>query len=300
MPGEDTIRKTEDGKYILKVKGEEREVTEEELFKMAQLAEGANKRFEQAAEFEKKSGELSRTIESLKQAYLLADQGDPEAFDQFLAGIGVGESTRKQKVEAFAKFWEQLRSGSTGDEEEEEEPVTRKTTKQDPAELPEIPLDKLPKPLRQTLEALGEKRFLKLMARLDREDRESDANRIYTEVFGDLEKDKVLSKIMSDKASPRTQVLQERAKEMIRDRIRAGGEYGPELRASVVKDLADFVEKFGAGSSSPTPIPGLGIGPSLSGIDTQADKTPERVALGEDGYDDRAVQRLAHMVLREG
>jgi len=153
--------------------------------------------------------------------------------------------------------------------------------------------------VQKLVDALGEKRFTSLIAELDQSSREKDQNQIYNEVFTDLEKNETLGKIMADKESPRARVLQDRAKEMIRDRIRAGGKYGPELRTSVAKDLAEFVDKFGAGSSSPTPIPGLGVGPSLSGIDAQADKKPERVPLTDDNYDERATQRLAHLVLQE-
>jgi hypothetical protein len=281
------ITKTEEGKYVLRVDGKEEVLTEQELLRHAQLGRGAYRKFEEAANLRK---EADGSLSGLREALLKADTGDPGAYAKVLEFMGLEEGVRGSKVKAYQQMWEASRGGSQ-EEEEEEEPVRPgRTVSEKKAKLG---LEDLPPEIQRLASLMSDDKVMGLLNRLNEETREKDRNKVYDETWEDVASDDVLGRLVA-KGGPRAEKLKDLSKVLIRGRIRDGETYNPTTRQAVVKELRRLAEEFGGGAGTPTPIPGLGFGPGLSHVETQATKKPDRIPMGQSGWEDNLVRRLAH------
>lgn len=288
-----SVRKDEEGRYILKVGDVEKAYTEEELFQLAQKGFGAEHKFESAAQMLKDAEakveqERNRLVNLLKAA-----QQDETAYSQVLDLMGYDAATKAQQLEAYRA------ARAAMDEPDDEEGQDMRVQNRGPAqvELPEElkTLANLARILRQR--GLSEEEIAETLVSARERDKGDTRNRVYAELDADLDKHPVLGRIIKAGGAKAQRLIAE-AREKLKGRIRDDGRYGPEQRAAVVKDLEGLVSELGAGAD-PTPFPGLGSAPSVSYLDTQTEKAPEPVSIRDGDYDLNIAKRLAHAI-REG
>jgi len=280
------VRKLPDGRYALTVMGQERVLTEEELFQKALLAEGAYSKFEEAAKLRKEWEQEKAQIEEglvmlqdlLKKAIL---EGDIESTQEILKFAGISE------MEA-----EKLLRNANMTAERMEQKDTNADLRKAQMTLDEIPLEKLPPEVQKLAKILGTEEGARMLARLYESQKEEDRNRVYRELWTAVEADEKLGKIVK-KGGPRAEKLREFAQELIAGRILRGEQYGPELLASVVRQLRSLAEEFGTGSSE-TPIPNLGMGPGISHLVSQTDEAPKREPINSPKFEESIGRRLIH------
>lgn len=295
----DEVRKTEDGKYILKVGDIEKQVTEAELFQLAQKAHGAESKFEEAARIRKESEGLAETY---RRVLLAADAGDADAYAALLNAMGLPEEDKARRVAQYKQAWTSSASGAekeAGDEEDdggEEAPPAREGKRGAPQRAP-LALEQLPEEVQRLVQAVGNRETVELLQRLEQETRAKDRNVVYEETWKEVAKDAGLGKIVQ-KGGPRAEKLRRLSDTLIRGRIRDGERYGPETRESVVKELRGLAEEFGSGPPAENPFLGVGPGPGIGHLEAQSDTPPERKPITDEGYGKSVLGRLAHRMLR--
>lgn len=281
-----SIPKTADGKYILKVKGQEVQLSEEELYQKASLAHGAHQLMEQAAQTRKEAdSQRARLADVLARV----DDGDADAYAELLDIRGVG---KEEKAARMRRYYEVLNEAGGGEEEVEEEvkPTVSKTSNRGTQmELP-------PKLLRamELAEALGDEytpdRVKFLLDKQKESYFESERNKVFKDLDSVLESDGVVGKILS-KGGSRAEIVRGLAKEKLVGRLRTQ-QYSPEVRASVLDEVRTIAKEFGIGGGS-TSLPGLGASPGVSFTETQATKPPERKSTDDPDYDQNVLARMA-------
>jgi len=282
-----TVRRTEDGKYVLKYKGEERTVSEGELFQLAQKAEGAERRMQEAHAQEQALGQLLRKTKD----------GDLDAYQELLQRAGYADAEVQQELTAYREMLAAAQAeGDVGDadpEEGEPPPKSRasgrrsKSSKGDSGEEKprKLSVDELPDEVVAALSRLNE--------RWQRDTREE----VFAAVKSDLESDATVGKIVK-KGDRKAARIVELAKKSVISRIRDGEKYGPQLRAAVVKEARELIEELGAGPEPTTP-PGIGPGPGLSHAEAQAERRAERKSIFDPDYLQNVRNRMAHDALKD-
>lgn len=273
------MRKNEDGTYTLLVDGHEKVVTEDSLYDLASQAHGAGTKFEEASKLRKDSeGAVGTAVDAARaeerqgfaQCLAAAQTGNMGAYDHLLTLMGYDEPQRKEAMTEF----HQLHSGKTAQGEEGDTPQTAAAVAAAASEGGTTPQEAAG--IRALLEAVeaegmnaGEVARLLTHVRTGRRDAAWDG--IYAEVGTELDNDSILGTIRKD-GGPKAEKLLALAKTFVKDRLRSGDKYGPELRAAVIKEVREHAEAFGAGQEPATQT-GLGLAPSISPAVTQS-KTP--------------------------
>lgn len=286
-----SVRKNEQGQYILKVGDVEKTFSEDELFQMAQKGFGAEYKFENAASMLKEAESASeRAIQKFRgevqNLLVQANQGDARAYEGVLDLMGVSGDAKYQQLQTFLELQKDPEEG------EEETPAPRGKEKPVQFEIPE--------PVRKAA-SLVEKLVARGLTEDDAVDailearemgRKNTKDRVYDEMVAELDKDPVLGRIIKQ-GGPRAEYIREEAKLRLRGRIRDESKYAPEQRLAVVKDLKRQLEVLG---TQPTPIPGLGTADGISHIASQATEAPTPLPSTDGKYDENITQRLAHLV----
>lgn len=290
-----TVRKTEDGRYMLKAGNTEEIVSEERLFQLAQLSFGANRKFEEASNARKdlegqvnaaREAAQKETLQKMQQVLARAEQGDAAAYEKYLEFLGLDGADKEAKLNVYRQAWSTESDSDEGAGSRESAPLD---------------MTRLPKEVQMAaklVQHLGPDRMAEILERSDRKFREDDRNAIYTETWSDIAKDDRLSKIV-EKGGPRADKLRRLSDTLIRGRIRDGGKYGPDLRKDVVKELQSLAEEFGSGAAE-TPLPGIGMGPGLSLSGAQAEKRPDRKSITDPDFINNVAEELVYEVTHAG
>jgi hypothetical protein len=291
------VTKTEDGRYVLKYKGETREVDEDALFQQAQKAEGAERRMQEAAETEKKAAD---TLNEMRKVMHGAQNGDVEAYKKYLDFMEIADVDQKVLLKQYVSGVEEPEEDPEEEPEETPKPPKGKGKKGKqtvPEDEGEIPFERLPKEMqamyRMMEETIGSEQNQRYFQRALESERDKDKDGIYRETLEAVESDAHLGKILK-KGDLHADKLKAAAKRLIRGRIRDRDEpYGSEMRQKVVKDLNEMRELFGPSASegiSPVGLPGS---PQLSHLDAQAGDEPIKPKDITDGdYNQNVAQRL--------
>lgn len=299
MPETETqeVRKTEDGKYVLKFGDEERQVDEKELVRLAHLSHGAGRKFEEASQLRKDAETAAESKASEKdrewrELVRKADAGDAVSYAKVLEMTVEDEAERNAKLDFYKAAWSGNKGGNNGNGNR------NRRKEEDVNEEPEtLPLDKMPEEIQQLVSTLGTAKTARLLERLDSTFKEKDRNDVYDATWKDVAANEELAKIVS-KGGPRAEKLRKLSDTLIKGRIRDGEQYSPKLREAVVEELRGLAKEFGTGGTSDNPLPNIGLAPSLSHIGSQAGKEPERKPITELDYSESVIRRMAHKLMR--
>jgi len=293
---------TEDGKYVLKYEGKEVPVSIEELYQKASLAEGAQRRMQEAADLRKRAEEAQRQTAQLVTAI---DQGDAEAYDTLVDMMDISPVEKASRKRAYRAALaeaagERSSAGEEEEEEGEEEDVSERSQRRPASRSQASPesIKKLQRAL-EMAEAMGDYTPDQVKFLLDHQ-RESYFEQERRRVLDDLEKglasDSDVGRII-EKGGSRAEAVKGLAQELLIGRLRTQ-QYTPDVRAAVLGEVKRYAKELGVGGGS-TSLPGLGASPGVSISETQAHKPPERKATDDQAYTENVLARMAHTMQTE-
>lgn len=263
----------EDGakSFTLKVDGEDKSFTFEELKEAAQKSGGADAKFEKAAKMVQDAApglEIGRLSQKLKDT----KTPDEQVQKDFLHALGVSQEQIDGMLAAAKK-----------------EPGTTKKDDSKATEAVPVPLEKQDPRIRQILE--------------DAERRQYD--HIRTDIKNSCEKsvdnDKVLGKMVVGMPDDRQTAWLNTAKRLLNKdverRILAREEYGPDMIATSLQSVRATLEEIGVPQKvgGQPPLVGLDYA-SILGPEIHATEPIKRVSVDDPKYADVSAQRLQQMV----
>jgi len=267
----------------IKIDGEERGVSLDELKKMAEKSGGADERFRKASEKEKAAVRGLR-IETLFKSLSEVEEIDEDSAKELAGLLGID----------LTEFLTTLKELSGGDEEEA---PGKKGKVKGSAEVKKIGFDDLSPELRLAAEAAQKGEFDKTVDLVKKNCKEA------------LDKDEILGKMImemadtddknSEKVSDIKDTLTEMVFEDVQRRILAREQYGPELIESSLQRARARFKKFGNPSKTSKELPVLGLGPSGSlPAEVYAKEPVKRIASTEAGYEDNAAARVLQSMIQ--
>lgn len=285
---------TEDGKIRLKVDGEELFLTAEELAaKIAEVqkSESAEKRWQAAAEDR-------AAVARLKSALIKSGEGDVEAYAQILDFMGVPANERQEYLKNYIQQWDAYRQAQTQaqNQDDDDDDADADVDVDDDDEAPPQRRQRVMSNRKIQFDDLDDNLKL-LLGKVQEAERMSTRQKIFDEVSQVVDSDAKLGKLVK-KGSPGWKRIQGLAKQLVKDRIRDGEPYGPQLVSAVVNELRETLEEAGLSSVALTPPAGLGLGPGLSHLETKTEAPPAPLPMGAPGYRENALARLVAHVRR--
>lgn len=283
-----SIKKTEDGKYILTVKGQETTLTEEELYQKASLANGAEVRLQEASEREK----------AMSDALVRFDRDqDPEALEALLNYLPSDYISHEEKIARVQEFIQAQKPEPESQPEPKPQSKPKPQPKSEPKPPAEPAVDEEGEGMKKYIQALQEKGFKpEHIALLMEEARKGYVSSREAEreknMLAELEKDEILGTILR-RGGPRAEIVKGLAKERLEGRYRSGIEITPNVRKLIVDDVKRVAKEFGKGDE-PT-SPGLGPSSGLSSTSTQATERPKSKSITDGDYNDYFRDLAAHI-----
>lgn len=266
--------------WTLKYGEEQITVDEAKLVQMAQLGFGGHRKMEEAATIRKQADEFRGQVTTLLNA---VDQGDAQAYENLLKLSALSPAEQVARVQAFRDALVQTAEPETRGRKQEKQPMTLMDMPpelQQAAALGQVLQGYTPEQVRAVLDA----------ARQNAVDQQRQ--QVYQEMDRDIDGDRFLGYHVRE-SGPRAELIREMARKELAGRIRNREEYGPGLRASVLKEVTKTLKGLGIGDSTSTSPPGLGPSPGLSWSEAQAHEPPEPVSATDIGYADNVAKRMA-------
>lgn len=270
--GQEQQEQQQEQTFSIKVGGEDRTCTLEELKNLAQESAGAQEKFRQASEIRKEAEtgiRISQLMESMN-----SNPNDQDARElATLLGLDPGELM--DEINA-SKDEQNTSAGAKG---------TQKPT--------ELSAEQLSKAMTDMFGMTPEQIAAQLNYSKTRH--VNDARKdIRNQTDNAVDKDDVFGKIMIGEAKDsRSEVLKEMVFEDVLRRIQDGEQFGANMISSSIQKVRSRVTKFGIPNHSHQDPITLGLGPG-SGLPAEvlSEKTIERVPADSDGYINNAVSRL--------
>lgn len=272
--GEETL-------YDIKVDGQERKVTLDELRLLAEKAGGAEARFEAASTMRKEAERglrIARALEKVK-----AENPKDEDVKEFYDAIGTPE-----QYQAYLKAKEDAgggnRGGNRGGNGDEEDKLRRK-----------LGLDDFDDQTKELLRTAQEG------------NREKTREKVEAMIKSKVSEDPVLKKLLDsvqDEATRKdaSNEIIAMANEMVKERVLTGAPFGPELLDSVAQRLRHRVQKLGiptskmAGKSSTLGLGLLGAD-AMVGTNLLSDEPVKRVPITDSNWINNVVERTQKKAL---
>jgi len=268
------VRKTEDGRYLLKDGEEQTPISEAEMFRLAQLSHGAHRKFEEAHEKLLRAEELSETAKNrltqTKEALRQMDQGSVEGYKQILDFMEIPADQQTPLLENWRNSWaEDVENTSEG------EPTVSDQNK--------LRVEQLPEELQELLQFWSQDNVIRTVQKAQQGQRKAREQEILDDAWKEVEQDSTLGKILKNGSPTRVKALRTLTDKLVEGRIRAGESWGSDLRKGVRQEVANLLNEIGVGSAT-TPIAGLGAGPAYSQSESQTETPPERVSITDPQY----------------
>jgi len=264
--------------YNLKISGEERQVTLDEMKEMASRSGGADKKFRDAAESLKKA-EKWGTVGDLFTK--ISDPNNPPAKEEVAQLAALLGLDPKALLSILAE--EEGNNENTG---------SKNKGKEKPAGDKKLDVKDLPDEVQAVLQGAKKSQI------------EAAIAEVKSDVGEALDKDEIIGKMVvaGDDTSGLKNALSEMIFEDVQRRILAGEQYGPELVKTSVQKARTRLSKFstqGKKSESVTEALGmLGLGPSGEfPAEVQADKPIDRVPSTDTKYEENFKNRFLQQVL---
>jgi DNA-binding MarR family transcriptional regulator len=259
-----------DDLVTIKVNGEDKSVTYDELVKMAEKSGGADETFRKAAAT-RKSGERGVKIATLIDQISSSEDGPSQADISELAGLlGVDSSDLVDALDT-------------------KEPTS--TTKTSSVEAnkskKKVSLEDLDPATQEILKDAQKQQFAKIVEGIKEEAKKG------------VDKDETLAKIVKGAGDGKNdvhQVLIDMVYKDIQRRVQAGGQYGPEMVSDAVLSTRTAINKLGVPTTPSKQLNDallLGFGPESGGIPAEAlsDEPVKRVASTDTNYENNVVAR---------
>jgi len=264
--------------YTITVDGTVREVTLDELRKMAELSGGAQKRFQEAAALAKENAKAMELYKIIRKGQEQPGSLTEEEWKRFaeLSGIDPNELV-------------------AGDEEEEDDDSTSRTssTNTPSPKHQETSPAKLPPEVMKQLE--------ELQALLS----ERKTNAVVKEIETAVDKDEILGKIIKEYPDAERFVKDQVLREVQDYVIAQKKSYGPEViqeALQYVRGVMNVVGKLATKKARTAFLMGAGPaeGGSLTSQQFATGKVPERVPVTDPNYEDVATQRFLAQYAKQG
>ena len=255
--------------YEVKVGGETKNMTMGELVAAASKVEGADARFEEAAQIRKDSEAASNFFELVNSIKNSETGATKDQYLQMFRDAGFVDSD----IPDYDEVIKTKGSAKVAKEDKNAEEVNKKVT-----------LENMDDETKAILEAAKEANYSKV-----REE-------IYNKVEKSVDKDEILAKLIDSKTdADRTKVrstLCDMTKSEVQRRILANEPFSDEMVQSVLQGIRHQVESLGIPAKAITQIPVVGFGPTPeSSAKIIADKPIERVSSDDPDYIDNVVER---------
>jgi hypothetical protein len=254
--------------YTIKVSGETRAVTLDEMQKMAEKAGGADKTFQEAAQ----ARQLADLVARCRSGQAT---GEEWAYMTQALGLDAPPSSSQDQPQGQGKQGRQRQQDNGGGTEGfyEQGPIT---------------MDRLDPSIQQKLQRLEE---------LEQQAVEQRRGQIQQNIAGTLDKDPAIGKMVSRSPELRSALADMTFKEMQR-RALLGQAYGPEMLSAAVQSVRAVAETFGklgGGSRGEPGLPGLGPATSVPPAFQAVEPPKERVPMGQPGREAYLLQKALAM-----
>ena len=260
--------------YTIKVNGEERTATAEELVKMAEKSAGADQRFQDAADL-RKTAERGIRIDELLTKVAEADTPNTDEVKE-LAKL------MKVPMDAMVDILKPDKTVPKGNRQADEDTTQRPVALEDmDSEVQQLlgvarqqQIDDAGKQIKQTVK--------------DYVDKDTSLGKIVGSI-SDTEKSEKLKATIND------MVFND-----VQRKILASGQYGAEMVEESIQRIRTVLTKLGIpGKASEDPVL-LGLGPSGMALpaDIQADEPIKRISADDDLYESNAGKRLLQKLVK--
>ncbi len=293
-PPESQEQQQQDSSYTLKVNGQERTFTIDELKQAASKAEGAEEKFRQAHELQTKARQGLRMLEvvdELKEAEASGTSPDPKTVGEFFSLLGLDPAD--VDMTQFTPQ-QQQQSGDPNTMDNQQQQNQQQQNQQQPQQqqnqqqAQRITADMLDDDVRQTLDDFKQSQIEQFRQKMTGE--------IRSAVDNDAEINKMIPENMdaADKKKLKD-TLFEMTKDDVRSRILSRQQrYGPDMVTESLQTTRSRLKNIGIPTKSKQP-PLLDLGPTAGSQYTQevmAEKPIERVPSTSPDYHENAVKRI--------
>lgn len=269
--------------FEVKVGGEVRHLTKDELIEAASKTLGADARFEEASTMRKSATSGLQALEVISKIKG-TDNPKPEDVEAFFHLMGIEDSNLPDIKE--------LLGGKTNVNDKGKDNKNDGNTDQSNKK---IGLDNLDDRTRRAVEAAEKQELGEIREKIEEE------------VIKGVDNDEILGKIVEELASGKDKEAKDKfvaeirrmAVDSARLRILSGELFGADMVKSIAQKVRTTVKEFGIPNKKADSLPVTGLGPILSlSPDVVSDKPIERIESSEDGYVDNVAKRYMQKQLK--
>jgi hypothetical protein len=273
--------------FTIKVYGEEKRISEDELVKLAQKGAAADHKFQEVAAQLKEAGRDKAIVEDLRK---MMENGDMEAFRRVGAAFNIPGNQVEETAESIKDYLEIVQSD--GEEDDEADPTQDVGAQTALARR----LTDLETALKQI--STGEVKYGKLAPDVQRALRIVESERIDKNIRAALDKDETISYYMKVFDESGQQAVRKLVDTLVKTKLKAaGGDFGDD-GAEIFKDVLPLVRETVEGvAKAQRAIPPMGFGPSPGGgndVDVYPRKKPQYVPSGKPGFEQNILDEMAY------